>query len=252
MGSIFDSGYHKQYNFDNGYGASVIWNLASYGHEEMLFEVAVIDLETDDLCYDTPVTDDVVGFLDFYEVVDILDKIKNLPAKCRTNETRLLSCLCGGESRLTVQHFTNDSHIYWVRCIKCGMEGPHMHDEELSIEAWNGMVMNRTCEFNVIEEFIPGSRANICECSNCRYRCAYGFIVDEHFKYCPNCGAKVVEHERHSGIVRCRDCKYYYEAEEYHPHGNYDRRCCKYFVTYNEEVEPDGFCAWGQIPTNKE
>lgn len=50
-----------------------------------------------------------------------------------------------------------------------------------------------TCEFNVVEEFIPGKRqrANICECSNCGYRCAYGFIVDERFKRCPNCGARV-------------------------------------------------------------
>lgn len=47
-------------------------------------------------------------------------------------------------------------------------------------------------------------------------------------------------------IVRCRDCKHYYETEEYHPQGNYDRRCCKYFDTYDDEVEPNGFCAWGE------
>lgn len=47
-------------------------------------------------------------------------------------------------------------------------------------------------------------------------------------------------------VVRCRDCKHYYEAENYHPNGNYVRRCCKYFDTYNDEVEPDGFCAWGE------
>ena len=47
-------------------------------------------------------------------------------------------------------------------------------------------------------------------------------------------------------IVRCRDCKHYYEVENYHPQGNYDSRCCKYFDTYNDEVEPDGFCAWGE------
>ena len=47
-------------------------------------------------------------------------------------------------------------------------------------------------------------------------------------------------------IVRCRDCANYYEAEEYHPNGNYDRRCCKYFGTYDDEVSPDGFCAWAE------
>lgn len=48
-------------------------------------------------------------------------------------------------------------------------------------------------------------------------------------------------------IVRCRDCKHYYEAENYHPNGNYVMRCCKYFDAYNDEVEPDGFCAWGEL-----
>ena len=47
-------------------------------------------------------------------------------------------------------------------------------------------------------------------------------------------------------VVRCRDCKHYYEADNYHPSGNYVRRCCKYFDTYDDEVEPDGFCAWGE------
>lgn len=47
-------------------------------------------------------------------------------------------------------------------------------------------------------------------------------------------------------IVRCRDCRHYYETDEYHPKGNYIRRCCKYFDSYHDEVEPDGFCAWGK------
>ena len=52
--------------------------------------------------------------------------------------------------------------------------------------------------------------------------------------------------KRREEIVRCRDCVHYYEAEEYHPQGNYDKRCCKYFDTYDDEVESDGFCAWGE------
>lgn len=47
-------------------------------------------------------------------------------------------------------------------------------------------------------------------------------------------------------VVRCRDCKHYYECEEYSPHGNYVRRCCEYFDSYSDDVGPDGFCAWGE------
>ena len=47
-------------------------------------------------------------------------------------------------------------------------------------------------------------------------------------------------------VVRCRDCKNYYEVDEYHPNGNYVIRCCKYFDTFNDEVKPDGFCSWGR------
>ena len=50
----------------------------------------------------------------------------------------------------------------------------------------------------------------------------------------------------HEEIVRCRDCRHYYEPENYHPSGNYIRQCCNYFDAYNDEVEPDGFCAWAE------
>lgn len=36
---------------------------------------------------------------------------------------KLKSCpFCRGESRLMAQHFTDDSHIYWVGCRRCGIE----------------------------------------------------------------------------------------------------------------------------------
>lgn len=70
--------YHKVVKFDNGYSASIVCNHMSYGHESGLFEVAV--LKGNDICYDTPVTNDVVGFCDFAEVVEVLEKIKNLPS----------------------------------------------------------------------------------------------------------------------------------------------------------------------------
>ena len=46
-----------------------------------LFEVAVLKKVTDDnyrLCYDTPITDDVIGYLTNEQVIEILEQIKNL------------------------------------------------------------------------------------------------------------------------------------------------------------------------------
>ena len=44
-------------------------------------------------------------------------------------------------------------------------------------------------------------------------------------------------------VVRCRDCAYICKREyangfEYHT--------CSYFDSEHAEVEPDGFCAWGE------
>ena len=68
--------YHKEYKFDNGYGASVVCNSGSYGVQDGLFEVAI--LKGDDICYDSPISNDVVGWLDFAGVADILNQIKAL------------------------------------------------------------------------------------------------------------------------------------------------------------------------------
>lgn len=70
--------YQKIYRFGNGYGASVVSNSMTYGGNQGLFEVAVLDL-AGEIVYDTPVTSDVVGFLDFDGVADVLRQIQNLP-----------------------------------------------------------------------------------------------------------------------------------------------------------------------------
>ena len=74
---ITDKGYKKVYSFPNGYGASVVCNDMSYGNKMGLFEVAVLDSDGR-ICYDSPITSDVLGFLDFCDVADVLNKIKAL------------------------------------------------------------------------------------------------------------------------------------------------------------------------------
>jgi hypothetical protein len=72
-------GYQKFVEFDNGYSASIVSNDMSYGSDRGLFEVAV--LVNDEIVYDTPVTNDVIGFLDFQGVADTLKQIENLPRR---------------------------------------------------------------------------------------------------------------------------------------------------------------------------
>lgn len=72
-----DGGIWLKYDFDNGYTASVIRSDRSYGGLDGLWELAV--LKGDKLCYDTPVTGDVLGYLTPPEVLFHLNQVKELP-----------------------------------------------------------------------------------------------------------------------------------------------------------------------------
>jgi len=64
--------------FDNGYGASVITGgELSYTSHSRPYEIAV--LKGDDLCYDTPITDDVLGYQSECSVQRVLNQIAELP-----------------------------------------------------------------------------------------------------------------------------------------------------------------------------
>lgn len=73
----FGECYAHRFRFGNGYGASVVKHFGSFGYDYDLFELAV--LKKDALCYDTPITNDVIGYLANNEVLELLDKIKALP-----------------------------------------------------------------------------------------------------------------------------------------------------------------------------
>lgn len=67
--------------FPNGYGASVIRGQGTYGGEQGLYELAVLkgNKQGADLCYSTPITDDVIGHLTPRMVLSLLKKIEALP-----------------------------------------------------------------------------------------------------------------------------------------------------------------------------
>ena len=77
-----NGGNQKVYKFENGYGASVVSGVTfTYGGDEGLQELAVLkfsNAESYDLCYDTEITDDVLGYLTEGDVTDLLKRIEEL------------------------------------------------------------------------------------------------------------------------------------------------------------------------------
>lgn len=81
-----DTGIAARHFFQNGYGVSVVrfttdLGCGSYGAEEGFYELAVLlgGENNYELCYSTPITDDVIGWLSEKEVEGYLDQIQNLP-----------------------------------------------------------------------------------------------------------------------------------------------------------------------------
>ena len=72
----FDVGIQARIFFDNGYGASVIKSPYSYGGNQDLYELAVI--KDNAIRYDTPITDDVIGYLTEDDVTKYLGQIQEL------------------------------------------------------------------------------------------------------------------------------------------------------------------------------
>jgi hypothetical protein len=75
--SIGMGGVMSRITFDNGYGVSVVCTPHTYGGDRGLYELAVLDSEGY-LTYDTPITDDVIGYLRPEDVTDVMAKIQQL------------------------------------------------------------------------------------------------------------------------------------------------------------------------------
>jgi len=72
-----DFGIVSRTQFDNGYEVSVVKSEYTYGGKDGLYELAVLD-SNGDLTYDTPITDDVIGYLREQDVTEVMEKIQQL------------------------------------------------------------------------------------------------------------------------------------------------------------------------------
>jgi hypothetical protein len=71
-----DFGIVSRTQFDNGYEASVVKSEYTYGGKDGLYELAVF--KDGEICYDTPITNDVIGYLRPEDVTDVMAKIQQL------------------------------------------------------------------------------------------------------------------------------------------------------------------------------
>jgi hypothetical protein len=74
MGEEF--GITSRTKFENGYEASVVKSEHSYGGRDGLYELAIF--KDGEICYDTPITNDVIGYLTMQEVTDTFIEIQKL------------------------------------------------------------------------------------------------------------------------------------------------------------------------------
>ena len=80
FGERLNNGSQALAHFANGYGASVITGKDSYGGDMGLYELAVLEITEDgwDICYDSGLTEDVIGYLTEEQVTSILKQIEEL------------------------------------------------------------------------------------------------------------------------------------------------------------------------------
>ncbi len=72
-------GIAARLTFPNGYGVSVVRGPATYGGPAGLYELAV--MHEGRIVYDTPVTEDVLGWLSEGDVTERLNEVAGLPPR---------------------------------------------------------------------------------------------------------------------------------------------------------------------------
>ncbi|MEE3344715.1 MAG: hypothetical protein VZS44_11515 [Bacilli bacterium] len=77
--------------FKNGYALDIVLHDGSYGNESLLFELAIgihEDCKVTKMCYSgpevthiLPMYDSVIGYVDFEELEDYANKVRQLPSR---------------------------------------------------------------------------------------------------------------------------------------------------------------------------
>lgn len=70
-------GVYCRIQFENGWGASIVKHQYSYGGPRGLYELAVLGSDGE-LSYESPITNDVLGYLSEDDVARYVNEIKNL------------------------------------------------------------------------------------------------------------------------------------------------------------------------------
>lgn len=78
--TIHEDGIQYKAFYPNGFGVSVVQHPFSYGNREGLWELAVFIGNEDQysICYDTPITGDVMGYLTEEDVDATIEAIQKL------------------------------------------------------------------------------------------------------------------------------------------------------------------------------
>ena len=74
--AVHIGGVQALITIDNGYGASIVQTEFTYGGKDGLYELAVF--KNGHITYDTPITNDVIGYLKAEEVTKIMQQIQLL------------------------------------------------------------------------------------------------------------------------------------------------------------------------------
>ena len=78
----FDMQESAWHIYDNNYGVSVVRGPYTFGGDKGLYELAIIYMAPEDkesrICYDTPITNDVMGHLTPEDITKIMKQVSEL------------------------------------------------------------------------------------------------------------------------------------------------------------------------------